>query len=396
MGRLRRRGRGFVGAGKAVSRRAGWLTGCNPRVPSGAAAPEAPLSAPDPASDPLAALLAPWDYLLPDAQIARTPAPRREDARLLVLGEEGIEHRAVPAVVELARPGDVWVLNDVRVHHARLRARRGSGGAVEVLLVAPLPDEVGPSPRRWRAMARPGRRLHEGERIPCGEGEVELLRRHADGSWDVATLPDVDTLTRTGGELPLPPYLDRAPDAEDEHRYQTVYARAGALRAAAAPTAGLHLTEALLEALRARGVRLAPVTLEVGAGTFRPLGAEQLSRGELHRERFVVPEASWAAVTEARASGGRVVAVGTTSARVLESALGPGEGATTLFIRPGHDFRVVDVLLTNFHLPRSSLLMLVCAFGGQERVMDAYRAAVAAGYRFFSYGDAMWVPRAPG
>lgn len=346
-----------------------------------------------PATDPLAQALAPWDYALPDAQIARSPAPRREDARLLVLGEGGAEDRAVPALAELARPGDVWVLNDVRVHHARLRARRAGGGAVEVLLVAPLAGEAGPSPRRWRAMARPGRRLHEGERLPCGAGEVELLRRHEDGSWDVATHPDVDTLTTTGGELPLPPYLDRAPTAEDEQRYQTVYARAGALRAAAAPTAGLHLSEALLATLTARGVRFAPLTLEVGAGTFRPLAEAQLRRGELHRERFFVPEGSWAAVTAARAEGRRVVAVGTTSARVLESAHGPGEGATTLFIRPGHPFRAVDVLLTNFHLPRSSLLMLVCAFGGQERVMAAYRHAVAAGYRFFSYGDAMWVPR---
>ena len=244
-----------------------------------------------------------------------------------------------------------------------------------------------------QALVRPGRRLKEGEALPCGPGFVHLEERFADGRWRVRCDPDVDTLTAAAGEVPLPPYLDRTPTESDRLRYQTVYARKGAgLRAAAAPTAGLHFTPELLSALTERGVRRVSVTLEVGLGTFRPLTAEQVREGRLHAERYVVPEETWAALGDAR----RVVAVGTTAARVLESCSGPGEGTTDLFIREGHRFRRVDALLTNFHLPASSLLMLVCAFGGRERVLDAYRHAVAERYRFYSYGDAMFLTRAPG
>jgi S-adenosylmethionine:tRNA ribosyltransferase-isomerase len=271
------------------------------------------------------------------------------------------------------------VVNDARVHPARLRTWRDTGGAVEVLLVG-----------GGEALVRPSRRLREGERLVCGPGHVRLGASLGGGRWKVVCEPDVDTLTASAGEIPLPPYLGRAPTAEDAERYQTVYARAtGDLRAAAAPTAGLHLTPRLLAALDARGVERVSVTLEVGLGTFRPLTEEQLAAGALHTERYHVPEATWAALAGAR----RVVAVGTTVARVLESATGPGAGSTELFIREGFAFRRVDALLTNFHLPRSSLLMLVCAFGGRDRVMTAYRHAVTEGYRFYSYGDAMFLTR---
>ncbi len=281
----------------------------------------------------------------------------------------------------LLEPGDLLVVNDVFVHHARLRAKRASGGNVEVLLAG-----------NGEALVRPARRLREGERLPCGPGEIVLDERLGDGRWRVTCVPDVDTLTRAAGELPLPPYLGRAPTAADEERYQTVFARKeGDLRGAAAPTAGLHLSPRVLAALDARGVRRASVTLEVGLGTFRPLGVEQIRAGALHTERFVVPEETWAALGAAR----RVVAVGTTVARALESAEGPGPQATRLFIREGYRFRRVNRLFTNFHLPSSSLLMLVCAFGGRDRVLAAYAHAVREGYRFFSYGDAMLLDAAP-
>lgn len=333
------------------------------------------MSAPGREDEALDAALAPFDFALPDDLIARHPPAVRDAGRLLAVGPA---HRDlhVGDLPSLLGPGDLVVVNDVRVHRARLRARRATGGEVEVLLVGG--DE---------ALVRPSRRLREGERLACGPGEVVLGASLGEGRWRVRCEPDVDSLTEAVGEVPLPPYLGRAPTAEDTIRYQTVFARAGRLRAAAAPTAGLHFTAELLDALVARGVARAHVTLEVGLGTFRPLQAAQIVEGRLHAERFVVPDETWAALGRAR----RVIAVGTTVARALESATGPGPGETTLFIREGYRFRRVHGLFTNFHLPRSSLLMLVCAFGGRERVLDAYRHAVAGAYRFYSYGDAMFV-----
>lgn len=354
--------------------------------------------------DPLDAAFAGLRFTIPEERIARHPPPERDGGRLLVLGEPPrVPHRhaTIHDLPDLLRPGDLLVVNDVRVHRARLRAHRRTGGAVEVMLVAPstaLEEDVDDA--TWEALVRPARRLNEGERLRCGPGVVEIQRRRPDGSFRVRCLPDVDTLTSTAGELPLPPYLDRAPQVDDEARYQTVYARprpaAGSpgWRAAAAPTAGLHFTPALLATLAARGVRQARVTLEVGAGTFRPLDVAAVARGELHPERYVLPAETWAALEETRAAGGRVVAVGTTATRVLESATGPGEGVTRLFLRPGATFRRVDVLFTNFHLPQSSLLLLVAAFAGVDRVRSGYEAAMDARYRFYSYGDAMWAERA--
>lgn len=336
--------------------------------------------------DDLGETLDPYDFELPDAQIARAPAAERDGSRLYRV--DGAPGRFPDVLGELRR-GDVLVLNDVRVFRARLRAHRASGGAVEVLVSAPA------GPGHFHAFVRPGRRLKEGDRLSCGAGAITLVARHDDGTWTLAPEPDIDTLAASAGEVPLPPYLGRAPTADDEARYQTVFARASDHRASAAPTAGLHMTAALLDAIVAAGVEVVRVSLEVGAGTFQPLTVAAWASGRLHRERYAVPDATWQAVRRARAEGRRVVALGTTALRVLESMDGPGEAATELFIRPGYRFRHADALITNFHLPRSSLLVLVCAFGGTERVMRAYRDAVALGFRFYSYGDAMWVTRGP-
>ncbi len=306
----------------------------------------------------------------------------RDSARLLVVGE-GIAHARVADLPSFLRAGDVLVLNDVRVRRARLRAFRESGGAVEILLVG-----------AGEALCRPSRRLRAGETLRCGPGKVTLVEPRGEGRWGVRCEPDEDALADAVGQVPLPPYFGRDATPEDERRYQTVYARRGELAAAAAPTAGLHLTPELLERVRHAGVQVLSVTLEVGLGTFKPLTAEQLLLGELHEERFDVPEATWKALADARARGGRVIAVGTTTARVLESARAPGRGSTRAFFRRPGDLRVVDVLFTNFHLPRSSLLMLVTAFAGHARVMDAYALAVREGYRFYSYGDACLLTRA--
>lgn len=339
--------------------------------------------------DDLGDLLAPWEFELPEGQVAREPASVRDQSRLYVLDDPADVRaaRTFGTVAALVRQGDVLVLNDVAVFKARLRASRVSGGAVEVMI-------TGPAPGGFHAFVRPSRRLAEGEALRCGPGVIELVTRHADGTWLVRASPGIDALAEAAGEVPLPPYLDRRATPEDVERYQTVYATAGELRASAAPTAGLHFTPHLLDKIAALGVDVHRVTLEVGAGTFQPLDLPAWEAGRLHSERYVVPSETYDAVTRAKSQGRRVVAVGTTTLRVLESMTGPGSGATDLFIRPGYRFRYVDALITNFHLPRSSLLVLVTVFGGHERVMAAYGDAVRSGFRFYSYGDAMWLDRA--
>ena len=322
-----------------------------------------------------------FDFHLPDSLIARHPPESRDGGRLLHLGPTGDSHRAIRELPELLAPGDLLVVNDTRVMRARVPARRSSGGGVEVFLLGPGPGPV-------RALLRPARRLKVGERLRVGEGWVDLRERHEDGQWTVICQPEPLALMEASGQLPLPPYLGREADEEDSQRYQTTYAReAGAV---AAPTAGLHLSEELRARLLARGVGFATITLHVGIGTFRPLRPEDLERGLLHPEHYEVPQATIDAIAGAR----RVIAVGTTSTRALESAcvegvLAAGTGVTRLFIREGYRFQVVDGLLTNFHLPGSSLLMLVCALGGRERLARAYGEAIQRGYRFYSYGDAM-------
>ncbi|HET9551397.1 MAG TPA: tRNA preQ1(34) S-adenosylmethionine ribosyltransferase-isomerase QueA [Anaeromyxobacteraceae bacterium] len=339
-----------------------------------------------------------FDYVLPEELIAQQPVSPRDASRLLVLPPAGApEHRAFADLPELLRAGDLLVFNDTRVIPARLEGvKEGSGGRVEMLLVDPIGGEL---PRRWRAMGKASKPIREGARLRFGELVAEVVRVEGEGFYQLLLDrdgPALEAALGRHGRLPLPPYIRRAPTADDAERYQTVFARRPG--SAAAPTAGLHFTEAVLSRLEARGVLRTAVTLHVGPGTFLPVRGDSLEGHVMHEERFEVPAAAVGAVEACRARGGRVVAVGTTAVRTLESAfrggtLHPGGGRTSLFVRPGHTFNVVDALVTNFHLPRSTLLMLVCALGGRERVLAAYQEAVACRYRFFSYGDAMLLHR---
>jgi S-adenosylmethionine:tRNA ribosyltransferase-isomerase len=288
------------------------------------------------------------------------------------------------------------VANDTRVIPARLFGRRAeSGGAVEILLL----ERVGPT--EWEALTRPGKKTRPGARIEFEGLSAEVTGVGEDGRRRLVFSEPVEGHLDRLGHIPLPPYIHRADTAADRERYQTVYARHPG--SVAAPTAGLHFDEALLAAVRERGVGIAQVTLHVGIGTFRPVAAEELAQHRMDRERYTLPEETAAAIRDTRRRGGRIVAVGTTVVRTLEGhaaasdteagALAAGSGATELFITPGFSFRVVDALLTNFHLPRSTLLMLVAAFAGRERVLAAYGEALRLGYRFFSYGDAMFANR---
>jgi S-adenosylmethionine:tRNA ribosyltransferase-isomerase len=343
-----------------------------------------------PTHDPTPSPAADWLFDLPDDRIARDPPPARTDSRLLALPLDGsvVRHHRFSDLPALLRPGDLLVANDSRVMAARLRATRPSGGAVELVLLEPGP---GPVP----ALARPARKLKPGDVLGLpGGGSATIEAVLGDGVVRVRCDPEPERAMAEHGEVPLPPYLRRAPIPADTERYQTVYARA--LGSAAAPTAGLHFDRPLLDALAADGVAFATVTLHVGLGTFRPLREDDLVRGELHPERFEIPAATADAIATTRARGGRVIAVGTTSARTLEAATPPGSagplagsGVTRLFVRPPYQFRALDGLITNFHLPGSSLLMLVGALAGRERLLAAYADAVRSGYRFYSYGDAM-------
>lgn len=360
--------------------------------------------------DELDAILADYDFELPDSQIAQTPEPDREASRLLVLERENgeiLEPSQSHHVADLPRwlsPGDLLVVNATRVVPARLVGKKASGGGAEALLLG-RDESTDALPGTYRALLKCTGRVREGlvlsfarpEAIAGPFVEAEVVARHERGEVTLRLRdPEVDPYSV--GIAPLPPYIRRAGGeaaAHDLERYQTVFAREPG--AVAAPTAGLHLTQALLARLRAHGVETAEVVLHVGAGTFRPLDSEAWRSGRLHRERFELAPETVAAIERTRAGGGRVVAVGTTTTRVLESRvdtagrLVPGRGETDLFLRPGAAFRVVDALLTNFHLPRSSLLMLVAAFVGREALLAAYQHAIERGFRFYSYGDAMLI-----
>jgi S-adenosylmethionine:tRNA ribosyltransferase-isomerase len=339
--------------------------------------------------------LAAYDFNLPEGLIAQEPAARRDHARMLILNRVtgAVEDRHFYDFPAFVRPEDVVVLNDTRVFPARLVGRRvPGGGRAELFLVAPALEGT------WLALAKPGRKLQAGARVHCDGLEAEVVEVLGDGRRRVRFTAEgpLDEALERAGRMPLPPYIRRdVPDALDRERYQTVYARRRG--AVAAPTAGLHFTPEVLAALRAQGTAVAHVTLHVGYGTFEPVRTEDLRTHAVAAESVEVTAEAAEAVNAARRRGGRVFAVGTTTTRALESAAGedgvvrPFGGETALTITPGYRFRAVDALLTNFHLPRSSLLVLVSAFAGRERVLAAYRHAVGEGYRFYSYGDCMLI-----
>ena len=342
-----------------------------------------------------------YDFDLPQDQIAQRPAERRDGSRMLVLHRETgrVEDRHVTDLPGYLAPGDALVLNDTRVMAARLTGHRPTGGRAEVFLV----ERLGPG--LWRALVRPGRKLREGATVAFEGGlEARVEAVEADGKRRVLFtrngVPFADEAAErdaleAAGQLPLPPYVDRPADRADRERYQTVYAREA--RAVAAPTAGLHFTPGLLREVDAGGARRVHVTLHVGYGTFRPVSVDDLAQHRVAPEAIEVTEGAADALNAARGAGGRIVAVGTTSTRALETAADaagtfrPVSGPTDLTVTPGYRFRAVDALLTNFHLPRSSLLVLTATFGGREAVMAAYRHAVREGYRFYSYGDCMLI-----
>ena len=335
--------------------------------------------------------IADFDYALPPELIAQHPSPERASSRLLRLdGASGrLEDLRFTHIPRLIGAHDVLVVNDTRVIQARLRGRKDSGGDVEALVERVLDEHRALAQVRASKSPKPGRTLL------LGGVRAEVLARHGEFFELRFPVPVLQVL-ESAGELPLPPYITHAPEAADRERYQTVYARVPG--AVAAPTAGLHFDAPLLAALRARGVAVVPVTLHVGAGTFQPVRVDDVSRHEMHSEWYSIPQSTVDAIAAARAAGGRVVAVGTTALRALESAAAAGElraGAaeTRLFIVPGYRFRVVERLVTNFHLPRSTLLMLVSAFAGPDLIRRAYAHAIAQRYRFFSYGDAMLLER---
>jgi len=334
------------------------------------------------------------DYPLPRSAIAQTPAEPRDAARLLVIDRAtgALADRVARDLPDLLRAGDCLVVNDSRVIPARVFAEDTRGRRIELLFVEPV------APERWRALVRPGRRCHAGVELRAGGEDGARLRIAAvdpDGVRVVERLDGtVDELLRTHGLPPLPPYIERhaKPGPEDTERYQTIYARTpGSI---AAPTAGLHFSDDVLARLRTRGIEIHGITLHVGPGTFRPIKNARVEDHVVPSERVVIPETTARAVNTARAEGRRVVAVGTTATRTLESAghqtgtVRALDGRAELTMHPGHRFRVVDALLTNFHLPRSSLLSLVMAFAGRDLIVRAYAHAVTAGYRFYSYGDA--------
>ena len=340
-----------------------------------------------------------FHYDLPDELIARYPSEQRSDCRLLCVdgASADLAHRRFPDLLDLLSPGDLVVFNDTRVIPARLHGQKASGGRVEMLLERPLDAHRGLAHIRASKSPKPGTEL-------IFEGDVRaVVEGRRDALFELRFLGDTPLieLLERHGHMPLPPYITREDELADRDRYQTVYARRDG--AVAAPTAGLHFDEPLMDAMRQRGIETAFVTLHVGAGTFQPVRVDDIREHHMHSEWIEVDEAVSEQVRAARARGNRVVAVGTTSVRCLESAcmknddgeIAPFRGETDIFIYPGYEWRCVDALITNFHLPESTLLMLVSSFAGYDTVMRAYREAVAERYRFFSYGDAMFLTRTP-
>jgi S-adenosylmethionine:tRNA ribosyltransferase-isomerase len=342
------------------------------------------------------------DYELPEALIAAHPTERRDGARLLILDGDSLRDGQVSELGQLIPEGSLLVVNDTRVRRARIfGSRQGSGGRVELLFIRRVGGDVD-GREHWQAIGRASKPLRVGTSVEWDEIRIEVLEKSAEGTLLVAVhgcRAEFESVLDQRGHLPLPPYMRRADEIVDLERYQTVYARRTA--SAAAPTAGLHLTPELFERLRERNVEVARLELEIGLGTFRAVTAQDLDDHPMHAETIAVGPELVQAVRAARERKAKVVAVGTTVVRALESAADPAQpgevrvthGETRLLIQPGYRFQVVDALLTNFHAPQSTLLALVSAFAGYDAVMSAYRHAVAARYRFLSYGDAMWIPK---
>jgi S-adenosylmethionine:tRNA ribosyltransferase-isomerase len=337
-----------------------------------------------------------FDYDLPESAIATEPQERRDGARLCILESDGVRDSRVERLPELLTERDLLVINETKVRAARARCIKpkvgpSGGGQVELLFLRALPDAS------WEVMTRSGSKLGEGDTILWPEAGISfrILSRFPGGTALVRSTGDVEAALDRLGEMPLPPYMKRKAKAIDRDRYQTVFARE--MGSAAAPTAGLHLTEKMLAEVEGRGAQVGRVVLHVGLGTFRPVSVSDLDEHPMHEEWYSVSDELVRQVSEAGRRGGRVVAVGTTVVRALESAAASGElsagsGMTRLLIQPGYEFRVIDALLTNFHQPRSTLLALVSAFAGRDRVLAAYKWALEQGYHFLSYGDAMWIP----
>ena len=332
-----------------------------------------------------------FNYDLPEELIAQTPVEPRDTSRLLTLDRQtgATKQGTFRDILEDVRPDDVWVFNNTRVIPARLYGKRPTGGRVEVLLLHPLGED------RWEVLVRPGKKALPGTALTFDAGVTATVEDRTEFGGRVLKFTyDGDFYERLDeiGEMPLPPYIHER--LQDRERYQTVYSKTPG--SAAAPTAGLHFTPEVMQEIAARGATVCYVTLDVGLGTFRPVSVTEIEAHHMHSETYNVSEETARLINEAKRVGRRIVAVGTTSVRTLESAgqsgvVKAGRGATELFIYPGYEFKIVDAMVTNFHLPQSTLLMMISAFAGKDHVLAAYREAVAAKYRFFSFGDAMWI-----
>ncbi len=340
-----------------------------------------------------------FDYNLPDSQIAQKPSDKRDESRLLIVHRKNhtIEHKHFYDIIDYLKPGDCLVLNNSKVLPARLFGiKDGTGAKVEFLLIKRIEGDL------WQTMVRPGRRIKPGDVVEFGPGFSAIVKDFGDqGTRIVEFRYEGLFMERLEefGTMPLPPYIERPTTAEDHERYQTVYCEPEG--SVAAPTAGLHFTQELLQKIKERGIHVTYVTLHVGIGTFRPVKAKRVEDHEMHFEEFEIPEETARLINETKKNGGRIISVGTTSSRTLESGairddLGAwrveaGSGSTGIFIYPGYEFKIVDALITNFHLPKSTLLMLVSALYNREKMLEIYQEAIDMEYRFFSYGDAMFI-----
>ncbi|MDQ6981036.1 MAG: tRNA preQ1(34) S-adenosylmethionine ribosyltransferase-isomerase QueA [Ghiorsea sp.] len=335
-----------------------------------------------------------FDFTLPENLIAKQPLAKRDASRLLVLADNGFQDKHIPDLVGLVQQGDVWVVNDTKVIPARLMGKKESGGKVEVLLLEPLGEDS-----IWSAWGKSNKPINQGMTVHFTDTfKGEVIKREGKNIHIKLLADDVGLAIEQHGHMPLPPYLNRPDSEEDKQRYQTVFAQHKG--AVAAPTAGLHLTPELMQKMEAKGATFVHITLHVGPGTFQPIQVDNTDDHIMHEEAYIISQQATDTINQAKQAGKRIVAVGTTSLRTLEAAsqsgaLQAGSGRTDIFITPSYQFKMTDALLTNFHLPKSTLLMLVSALAGQENIKQAYQHAIQHQYRFYSYGDAMFMPKQP-